>query len=150
MPGPSTPRLPVPSTLAASTALTLIGAAQRASEALERALAPLGLRTRHYRVLVALAEAGGLSQQALGRLLAIDRTTMVAIVDELERQGLAERRQVAEDRRSYRVQLTGRGRTTLVRATGAAARADEALLAGLEADERHRLQASLTQIVGAD
>ncbi len=150
MPGPATPRPSTPSTLAASTALTLIGAAQRASEAVERALGPLGLRTRHYRVLVALAETNGLSQQALGRLLAIDRTTMVAIVDELERQGLAERHPAPEDRRSYRVQLTGRGRTTLVRATGAAARADEALLTDLDADQRRRLQASLARIVGAD
>ena len=148
MPG-STPRPSVPSTLAEPTALMLVRAAQRAAEALERALAPLGLKPRHYRVLVALAEAGALSQQALGRLLAIDRTTMVAIVDELERHGLAERHQVPEDRRSYRVQLTARGRTTLVRATGAAARADEALLADLDPDERRRLQASLARLVDA-
>ena len=145
-------RSPAPATLARSTALaqstalTLVQAAQRAAEALERALAPLGLRPRHYRALASLAEAGPRSQQALGEVLGIDRTTMVAIVDELERQGLAERHSDPGDRRSYRVQLTARGRTTLVRATGAVVRADEALLVGLDVGERHRLHASLARL----
>lgn len=139
---------PPPVTHTQSTAFLLVRAAQRASEALEHALSPLGLRVRHYRVLAALAEAGPRSQQALGGLLGIDRTTMVAIVDELERQGLAARHPDPADRRSHRVQLTARGRTTLVRATGAVARADEALLAGLEAAEQPRLHAALTRLAG--
>jgi DNA-binding MarR family transcriptional regulator len=147
MPRRVLPHSSTPATLAQSTALSLIEAARRASEALERALAPLQLRPRHYRVLVALAETGPLSQQRLGGLLDIDRTTMVAIVDELERQGLAERHPDAEDRRSYRVQLTSRGRTTLVRATGAVARTDEAILANLDAAERQQLQVSLTRLL---
>ena len=150
MPRRAAPRPPAPATLTQSTALMLVKAAQRATEALEAALAPLGLRPRHYRVLVALGESGALSQQALGGLLGIDRTTMVAIVDALEGQGLAERRPDADDRRSYRVQLTARGRTTLVRATGAVARADEALLARLDPDERRHLQASLTRLVDGE
>ena len=150
MPRSSPPRPQDPSTLAQSTALLLVRAAQRASAALEHALAPLGLRPRHYRVLVALAEAGPLSQQALGGLLGIDRTTMVAIVEELEQQGPAEQHPDAADRRSYRVQLAARGRTTLVRATGAVARTDEALLAGLDATDRQGLRASLAQLADGE
>lgn len=139
---------PAPAALPRSTVFLVVRAAQRASELLEHALTPLGLRVRHYRVLMALTEAGPRSQQALSASLGIDRTTMVAIVDELERQGLAERHPDTTDRRSHRVQLTARGRTTLVRATGAVARADEALLAGVDAVERPKLHAALIRLTG--
>jgi MarR family transcriptional regulator, lower aerobic nicotinate degradation pathway regulator len=138
---PDAPRISAPPTI-----LLLAGVARRAADALEAALAPLGLRARHYRVLAALAEAGPLSQQALGRLLGIDRTTMVAVVDAIEQLGLAERRADEADRRAYRVALTARGRTTLVRATGAVARAEERLLGPLDARQREVLRASLDRL----
>jgi DNA-binding MarR family transcriptional regulator len=130
----------------ASTVL-LVGRVSRiATDLLADALAPLGLRPRHYGTLMALAEHGPASQQRLGRGLLIDRTTMVGVVDDLERLGLVVRATDPDDRRAYRVELTGRGRTRLVRATGAVARAERSLLAGLSADEQGQLRALLRRV----
>jgi DNA-binding MarR family transcriptional regulator len=134
----------------ASTVL-LVGRISRiATDLLADALAPLELRPRHYGTLMALAEHGPASQQSLGRGLLIDRTTMVGVVDDLERLGLVVRAADPDDRRAYRVELTGRGRTRLVRATGAVARAERSLLGGLTADEQGQLRALLRRVAAQE
>jgi DNA-binding MarR family transcriptional regulator len=135
-----------PAAPSASIVLLTGKVARLAGELLAEALAPLGLRVRHYGVLQALAESGPSSQQALGRSLGIDRTTMVGTVDDLERLGLVARKPDPADRRAYRVELTPRGRTTLVRATGAVAATERALLAPLGAEEQVTLRALLRRL----
>ncbi|MCC6179689.1 MAG: MarR family transcriptional regulator [Chloroflexi bacterium] len=122
---------------------------QHVGDVVGEALAPLGLRTRHYGILALLAEAGPLSQQVLGQRLHVDRTTMVAAVDDLERLGLAVRKTDEADRRAYRIELTSRGRATLVRATGAVAGAEDRLLAGLPETDRRRLMLLLQRLWAA-
>jgi DNA-binding MarR family transcriptional regulator len=136
-----------PAALTASTVFLAGQAARLASGLLGSALAPLGLRPRHYGVLMALAEGGPSSQHALGRWLGIDRTTMVSAVDDLERLALVVRKPDPADRRAYRVELTGRGRTTLVRAAGAVAETERALLIALTVDEQAQLQRLLRRVV---
>src|SRR5205814_9010815 len=87
------------------------------------------------------------SQHALGQRLRIDRTTRVSTVDDLERLGLATRTSQPDDRRAHLVELTARGRTTLVRATGAVATAEATLLAPLSAAERSQLHRLLARLV---
>ena len=94
-------------------------AAQRGAELVEQALSPLALKARHYGVLVALQDLGSLSQHELGQLLRIDRTTMVAVVDHLERQGFVLRGLHPVDRRTHQVQLTAAGQAALEQAGGA-------------------------------
>lgn len=87
----------------------------RFSEQGARALEPLGITGRQLAVLVVLDAAEPLSQlEAAGRL-GVDRTTMVALVDELEELGLVARRKSAADRRKNIVELTDRGHETLER-----------------------------------
>jgi DNA-binding MarR family transcriptional regulator len=124
--------------------------ARLAGDLLAEALAPLGLRVRHFGVLSALAEGGPASQQALGRRLDIDRTTMVATVDQLEQLGLVARKPDSSDRRAYRVELTARGRTTLVRLTGAVAAAERALLVPLASKEQETLRSLLRKVAARD
>jgi DNA-binding MarR family transcriptional regulator len=114
----------------------------------ERALEPLQLKARHYGVLVALDELGPRSQHELGQVLRIDRTTMVAIVDHLERLGFVARRPQPDDRRSYQVQLTTAGSAALARARGAVAAADASLVERLSAPERLRLVRLLRKLNG--
>jgi DNA-binding MarR family transcriptional regulator len=121
--------------------------AQQASDLLGDTLASLGLRVRHYLVLMALAEGGPASQHVLGERLRIDRTTMVGAVDDLERLSLVVRKPSPADRRAYHVELTPRGRTTLVRATGAVAAAEDAFLRPLMPLERAQLQQLLARLV---
>src|SRR5207245_1773915 len=83
------------------------GAAQTlATERLE----PLGLSPRAWGVLSTLVESGPLTQIELATATATDRTAMVYLLDELERQGLVERMPNPGDRRSYLIHLTRQGR----------------------------------------
>src|SRR3954468_15020452 len=76
-------------------------------------LAALGLHPRHFGMLSHIAAAEGHSQQTLSDALGIHRSAMVALVDDLERRGLAERRRNAHDRRAYTLYLTPAGRELL-------------------------------------
>ena len=58
----------------------------------------LGLEPRHFAVLHAVQRDEDQTQQAIGDLLAIPASTMVAIVDHLEGEGLIERRPHVSDR----------------------------------------------------
>ena len=82
-------------------------------------LAPFDLHPRHFGMLNQLAVNEGQSQQALSNALGIHRSAVVALVDDLEHRGLAERRRDPADRRAYTLFLTpdrpraaGRARST--------------------------------------
>jgi DNA-binding MarR family transcriptional regulator len=113
------------------------------------ALEPLGLRPKHF-ALMNLAELSeGSSQQELGRKLGLDSSGLVSVIDDLEAQGLVERRRDAADRRRYAIHLTRAGRTKLSRAREAVQlRADE-LLAPLSEDERETLHDLLARVAAA-
>jgi DNA-binding MarR family transcriptional regulator len=51
----------------------------------------------------------GLSQTDLSRQLIMHRSNLTGLVDRLEKRGLVKRREVAADRRAYRVVLTAAG-----------------------------------------
>src|SRR5215213_2792984 len=73
------------------------------------ALAPLGISARGYHVLEA-AQSGERTQTELAEMVGLDKTTMVVTVDELEREGLAERHPSPHDRRARLVAVTAAGR----------------------------------------
>ncbi|TDV56565.1 MarR family winged helix-turn-helix transcriptional regulator [Actinophytocola oryzae] len=118
-----------------------------ARAATNRALRELGLDLRHLGVLGQLAQLGPVPQQALVDRLQLDKSSMVYVIDELERQGLAERRRSEEDRRRYAVHLTELGRTRLGEATTVSAEAMADLLTPFTAAEREQLHELLTRFV---
>jgi DNA-binding MarR family transcriptional regulator len=62
--------------------------------------------------VLALIEANaGLSQTRLSQILGIDRSTLVAVIDKLERQGLVERAARPNDRRSHALKLSRHGQS---------------------------------------
>jgi DNA-binding MarR family transcriptional regulator len=62
--------------------------------------------------VLALIEANaGLSQTRLAEILGIDRSTLVAVIDKLEDQGLVERAARPNDRRSHALKLSREGQT---------------------------------------
>ena len=126
----------------------LLGRAHLAHRAaVEQALAPLGLSPKGLGALSVLAEEGPLSQQRLGARQGIDRTTMVAVVDELENSGLVERRRDPGDRRAYSLQATAKGRRVLKEAVESASRAEEEFLAVIPAQERAQLKRTLRALI---
>ena len=93
-----------------------------------------------------LAAAEGQSQQALSIALGIHRSAMVALVDDLEQRGLAERRRDPADRRAYTLFLTPAGRELLAELERAADDEDDELLSALDAAERSQLISLLQRV----
>ena len=110
-------------------------------------LAADGLRRYHFTVLVALDEDGPTSQAALGRRLSIDRSDMVAVINDLARDGLVARERDADDRRRNRIRLTPGGESALRRLDARIDEAQDALLDPLSAKERNELKRLLTRVV---
>ena len=112
-------------------------------------LAPLGLGPKEFGALALLVDEGPRPQGRLGERQGIDRTTMVAVVDSLERHELVERRRDPADRRAYALHATARGRRVRARADAAERRAEEAFLAPLAARERQTLKRLLRELLAA-
>ena len=109
-------------------------------------LAPLDLHPRHFGMLSHLAAAEGQSQQALSKALGIHRSAVVALVDDLEKRGLAERRRDPADRRAYTLYLTPSGRELLADLERAADEREVELLTALNASERSQLISLLQRV----
>ncbi len=109
-------------------------------------LAPLGLEPRQVGMLTRLAANEGRSQQAIGELMGLNPTRMVFLVDELEKQGLVERRRNPADRRSHALYLTDQGREKLREAQQAGAAHEREIGASLTDAQRTELAALLRQI----
>jgi DNA-binding MarR family transcriptional regulator len=90
---------------------------------------------------------GPLSQQLLGARMGLDRTTMVTLVDGLERSGPVERERNPEDRRVYALRATPRGRRVLERATAEAEEAEAEFLARIPAQDARQLKQILRKLI---
>ena len=100
------------------------------------AFAANGVRGYHFRLLAALEQYGPASQADLGRLTGIDRSDVVATVNELVAFGLTCREPDPTDRRRNVITVTKRGVTTLVRLDTVLDDVQDAVLAPLTAKER--------------
>lgn len=107
-----------------------------------------GLGTGPHLVLRMLADVGPCSQQALSEELRIDRSVMVGVCDELQREGLVLRERNPRDRRSYAVTITDRGRDRLAAAERTVPDFLDGVFHPLTAAERGILQALLVKLLG--
>ena len=129
----------------------LLGQAHLAHRRLAEAeLASLGLRAKEFGALSVLAAEDGMSQQRLGAAMGVDRTTMVAVADALERKGFVERKRDPADRRAYALRPTAKGRRVLERASQAATRAEAQFLARVSSSDRRRLKRILRELISAE
>lgn len=106
-----------------------------------------GLTGKHFGCMSTIVDEGPLSQQALGDRLRVDRTTIVALVDELERRGFVARRRNPLDRRAYALEATAKGSRWVERTSAALADAEARLLDGLEPAEREELVRLLQKLI---
>ncbi|MFF5207117.1 MarR family winged helix-turn-helix transcriptional regulator [Streptosporangium sp. NPDC000396] len=140
--------LPLPDFLSSFTSLLISKANDLFVEISEAAVEPFGLRSKDFIVLTAIDSMGPQSQQQLARTHGIDRTTMVSIVDGLERLGLVQRTRNPDDRRKYAIGLTGEGQTLLRRKlTPAMLNALDTFLDPLTPDERELFNKLLWRLV---
>ncbi len=141
---------PPPEPLASAPGFLLSWNGQRTAHMFAETMKPFGLRPPHFGVLTLIdAEPGGTQQELVERSM-IDPSSMVAVIDELEALGLAERRPHPRDRRKHAVYLSDEGGATLERARGAAAELAKELFAPLDAGERETLRRLLRKLAGVE
>jgi DNA-binding MarR family transcriptional regulator len=120
----------------------------RVQERVAEALRGVGLRPPHNTVLSLLVD-GPHTQIALANQLQTDRTTMVALIDDLERMQLVERRRNPRDRRAHDVTLTTQGLALLSTSRAQVSAVDDAFLAPLNTEEREELRTMLVRLIRA-
>jgi MarR family transcriptional regulator, transcriptional regulator for hemolysin len=109
-------------------------------------LAEVGITPRHYCVL-SNARGQDLTQIRLAERSMLDKTTMVVTLDELERQGLVERRPWAADRRVKQVFVTPAGEDAIDRARVVVEQMQSDVLGSLPEDRREEFATALTALV---
>jgi DNA-binding MarR family transcriptional regulator len=109
-------------------------------------LAEVGISPRHYCVLTN-ARGQDLTQIRLAERSMLDKTTMVVTLDELERQGLLERRPSPADRRVKLIAVTPEGEQAIDRAQGIVERMQADILESLPEDRRAAFTKALGDLV---
>jgi DNA-binding MarR family transcriptional regulator len=98
--------------------------------------------------VLAHARRGELTQSQVAEQCALDKTTMVVTMDELERAGLAERRPSSTDRRARIIAVTEAGERIVEDADAIVAEIYGEVLAELPAGQRDAFVAGLAQLAG--
>ncbi|MFC9298022.1 MarR family winged helix-turn-helix transcriptional regulator [Streptomyces sp. NPDC057011] len=112
---------------------------------MKKALSTAGLTPRHAMTLMHL-EDGPISQRALAERLEVDPSVLVGILNDLEGDGLAERRRDPADRRRHNVAITEAGATALGKTNAALDAVEQGLFAGLSEGDRAVLRGLLARI----
>jgi DNA-binding MarR family transcriptional regulator len=100
-------------------------------------------------MLTALSMNPWLDQKAIGRELALDRTTTAEVLKRLAEKGLVETRVNPDDRRSRLSVITQKGLTLIHELQDSIHRSQERLLEPLAAEDRVVFMRMLTQLVDA-
>jgi DNA-binding MarR family transcriptional regulator len=140
---------PIPGELTVFPGYLLARLGESSRRRFHKALEPEGLHPRHFGVMTMVAAQPGMSQQQLHEKTAIDPSSMVAVIDELEAAGLAERRPDPADRRARTIFLTGRGEQTLQRVRELAGDLQREFFAVLTPEELRTLHALLRKLAGS-
>jgi len=137
----------MPSRLMTKQSWLLSQTSVHAHRLLSQALAATGSSGYHYRLLAALEEFGPASQAALGRRTSIDRSDVVAALNDLAERGLVKRSPDPADRRRNVITITPAGTEQLRLLEGVLAGVQDQLLAPLSATERTQLTRLLTRVL---
>ncbi|WP_316013165.1 MarR family transcriptional regulator [Roseobacter sp. HKCCA0434] len=111
-----------------------------------RALGRHGFGPRQFSALSLIVQFPQITQSELARKLGIERSGLVAIVDELEGRGFVARMPVPGDRRVQALAATKDGRTAYLHAREVVRSHEETLLSDLTPDELDTLNGVLRKI----
>jgi len=109
-------------------------------------LAALALAPPQAGILRIIAMSPGLSQQSVAHQLGTPPSRLVALIDGLEQRGLIERRRNPDDRRHHALYLTEEGDRFMGRMAQVGMAHEDAICAGLDDEERSRLNTLLQRI----
>jgi DNA-binding MarR family transcriptional regulator len=136
----------MPEELLASSTFLLKRLGFAAKERAMSSYEEMGLHPYHYAILLVLDEGSAETQGSIADALGYDRGQLVGLLDELEEQGLVERKRDPNDRRRHLVRMTGDGTRTLRRLRALARRNDDDFLQPLSEQERADLHALLMRL----
>jgi DNA-binding MarR family transcriptional regulator len=134
-------------TLTGRSGFLLAKAAQKIRDAYDEGLKSLSMNARHAGILTILDEKGSLAQNELGKCAYIDRTTIVALIDDLEKLGLVERQEHPTDRRSHVIYMTPKGKELMPQIAKKAKDEEKIFLGPLTASEQKSLILLLRKLV---
>jgi DNA-binding MarR family transcriptional regulator len=107
----------------------------------------LAISPVQYGALMAIRAFPGIDQRGLSRAIAIDRSTIGTVGEQLERRGLIERRTGTRDKRNKELFLTAKGAEVLRRAHPIAWEIQDRVLAPLAPKERREFVRLLAKLV---
>ena len=125
----------------------LTQSASQAHRIVTESFAAGGARAYHFRLLATLVEFGPASQADLGRRSSIDRSDVVAALNELEAEGYVERSADPADGRRNVITITTAGKRQYRRLTTLVGKAQEEIFAPLSATDRTRLTTILGKLL---
>lgn len=113
------------------------------------ACAQEGITPGLFSILAIIYHNPGLTQTAVSVALDVDRSAMVAAIDKLEGMEVVERRKSKNDRRSYALYLTERGKAFTERLNRKVVAGEEAFTTFMKDGEREWLLDLLDRIIQA-
>jgi MarR family transcriptional regulator, transcriptional regulator for hemolysin len=126
---------------------TLARLSQSFVGALNAALAEVDLSMRSFAVLATAADRAARTQLEIAPVVGLDKSTLVATIDELERRGLIERRTDPADRRARVIESTEAGRALATHAARIVEDTETELLGKFGIEEAARLKSSLAGLL---
>jgi DNA-binding MarR family transcriptional regulator len=108
-----------------------------------------GLRIPEWRLVAVLAESEGMTQQALGRRMQMDKVTVSRAAIALAERGLVERSPNPVDQRSHLLALSASGRALYAQVAPKAIEMEARIFAGFTPDELAAFATMLDRIEGA-
>jgi DNA-binding MarR family transcriptional regulator len=118
-------------------------------DAFRRAQADSGLSTRSFSTLALIVAAPGITQSEIARKLGIERSGLVAIIDDLQQRGYAMRVAVEGDRRVQALSPTGAGIQAFQSARDRLKVEEDSLISALSETERAQFRSLLMKIRNA-
>ena len=137
----------LPKELLSTTSFLLSKCAYLITKELDEKIELWGIRSKHLAILLLLQQEKEINQAEIGKLLFIDRNTMVLMIDTLERLKYVHRVKSKVDRRAYHIRLSDQGRKVLLKATKAMGEVEDYFLGTLDSEEKKKMNKLLINII---
>lgn len=95
----------------------------------------LGLTPAQWKVILVLNIMDGLTQKEIAEKISIDGSTLVPVLDKMEREGLVQRKTDSQDRRNNRIFLTEKSESTVDSIIGIVFQLRKIVYAGISESE---------------
>ncbi len=119
---------------------------QRATQIFLETFEEAGLTPTQWAALAMLAEEGAASQNALGRMTAMDPATIQGVIRRLEERGLITREPDPDDKRRTKLRLSQEGATLVGRLLATGTRVTDRTLEPLGPEDRRKFLEMLAKL----